>query len=569
MIENRSTIFAFLVFFCTKEIMQAVLLRKEETMNRKKWRTKGICMALVLLLTIGVLAGCGANSADSEKDSAGISIYVGGTIFDSSMDPVKGAMSYGYSFINSALTKVSPDSKYVGDLAKDWKVSKDALTYTFHLKEGVKFHDGSDFTAQDVVFTYNTVKKNQGNNENVDLSRLKSVKADGDYTVTFTLKEPYSSFLDQTALLGIVPRDSYDSKKFDTMPIGTGPWKIAQYDTEQKIIVEAFSDYYDGAPSIPQVTILNMEEDTAIANAKSGQLDVVMVDPNYVSEEIDGMHIENLETMDVRQISLPVTQESNYKTKSGKTIKVGNNVTADKAVRKALAIGIDRQKIIDNALNGIGKPAEGFTSNLVWGNTAEYKDNDKEGAAKLLEGAGWKKGSDGIYEKNGRKCQFTILAPSGDTARYQLAAALAEEAKTLGIQIDLDQKTWDEINALAPSNGVVWGWGQFDPVVLKNLFYTDSFAGGEGTSNSIRYSNKKADQLIDQAINANNQDDAVAAWKRVQEETADDYAYLYLVNIEHSYFVKDNLDISVDTQIPHPHGHGAPVINNMKDWTLK
>lgn len=541
---------------------------RKRNMKRKTWKTRGICIGAVLVLTLGLLTGCGG-SKEKETAQEGISIYVGSTIFDSSMDPVKGAMSYGYSFINSALTKVNPESEYTGDLAEEWKVSKDALTYTFKLKDGIKFHDGSDLTAEDVVFTYDIVRKNQGNNENVDLSRLESVKAEGEDTVRFTLKEPYSSFLAQTALLGIVPSDSYDSKTFDTMPVGTGPWKMVQYDTGQKMIVSAFSDYYEGAPSIPQVTILNMDEDTAIANAKSGQLDAVMVDANYAGEKIEGMHIENLETMDVRQISLPVTKETEYRTKSGKTIKVGNNVTADKAVRKALAIGIDRQKIIDNALNGIGKPAEGFTDNLVWGNTAQYKDNDKAGAAKLLEAAGWKKGSDGIYEKNGRKCQFTLLSPSGDTARYQLAAALAEEAETLGIRIDLDQVTWDEINLQAPSSGVVWGWGQFDPIVLKNLFYTDDFSAGEGTSNTVRYSNKEADKLIREAMDANNQEEAVAAWKKVQEVTADDYAYLYLVNIEHSYFIKDSLDISKDTQIPHPHGHGAPVINNMKDWTQK
>lgn len=535
-------------------------------MKLKKRAPRVMCLILTLLLIAGIFAGCGDKS--SEDTSEGISIFVGGTLFDGTLDPVKGAMSYGYSFINSGLTQVNPSSEYVGDLAEKWSVSDDALKYTFKLRKGVKFHDGSDFTAEDVVFTYKTVKENQGNNENVDLSRLESVKAADDYTVVFTLKEPYSSFLDQTALLGIVPSDSYDSKKFDTMPIGTGPWKVSQYDTDQKIIVQAFGDYYGGAPSIPQVTMLNMDAETAIANAKSGDLDVVMVESTYAKESVKGMHIENLETMDVRQVSLPVTKESTYKTKDGQTIKVGNNVTADKAVRKALSIGIDRQSIIDNALNGIGKPAEGFTSNLVWGNTASYDDNQKDLAAKTMESAGWKKGKDGIYEKDGQKCQFTVLAPSGDTERYQLAAALAAEAKNLGIQIDLDQKTWDELSTAAASNGVVWGWGQFDPVVLKNLFYTGAFTGN-GTSNTIRYSNKKVDSLIDKALGANNQKDAVSDWKKVQSETADDYAYLYIVNIEHSYFVNDSLDISVDTQIPHPHGHGAPVINNMKDWTLK
>lgn len=533
-------------------------------MKNKSLLKKGIGILLLLIMSAGVLSGCGKTSSEEE----GISVYIGGTIFDGSLDPVKGAMSYGYPFTNNALTKVTPESEYTGDLASDWKISEDALTYTFNLKEGIKFHDGSDFTAEDVVFTYNEVKNNQGNNENVDLSRMESAEATDDYTVTFKLSEPYSSFLDQTACLGIVPSDGYDSKTFDTVPIGTGPWKVIQYDTAQKIIVQANEDYYGGVPSIKQVTILNMEEDTAIANAKSGELDVVMVDPNYADEEVKGMHIENLETMDVRQISLPVTAETSYITEDGQKIIVGNNVTSDKAVRQALAIGIDRQKIINDALNGIGKLAEGFTSNLVWGNTTSYEDNRKDEAAELLEAAGWIKGDDGIYEKNGKKCEFTILSPSGDTARYQLAAAVAEEAKTLGIKIDVDQKTWDELSTAAASNGVVWGWGQFDPVVLKNLFYSDSFTGN-GTSNTIRYSDAEVDKLVEEALNSNNREDAVKAWKEVQTATADDYAYLYIVNIEHSYFVKDDLDISVDTQIPHPHGHGAPVINNMNEWTLK
>lgn len=528
-------------------------------------------MLMVMALSISILAGCGSGNGEQTQETgrdSSISVYVGGTIFDGSLDPVKGAMSYGYPLINNALTKASPSSKYEGDLAADWSVSSDALTYTFQLRKGVKFHDGSDFTAEDVVFTYETVKKNQGDNTAVDLSRLESVTAEDDYSVTFKLSEPYSSFLDQTACLGIVPSDGYDREAFDTKPVGTGPWKVAQYDMDQKIIITANSQYYDGAPAILQVTILNMEGDTAIANAKSGQLDVVMVDPNYAGETIEGMHIENLETMDVRQISLPVTPEASYTTEDGQKITVGNNITSDKAVREALAIGIDRQKIIDDALNGIGKPAKGFTGNLEWGNAAEFEDNKKQEAAELLESAGWKKGKDGIYEKDGQRCQFSICSPTGDTARYQLGTAFAQEAKEMGIQIDIEQKTWDELYQTAASVGIVWGWGQYDPIVLKNLFYSKDFKG-TGTDNTVRYSNKKADALIEAAMNANNHEDAVAAWKKVQEATAKDHAYLYLVNIEHSYFVSDRLDISIDTQIPHPHGHGAPVLNNLKDWTLK
>lgn len=538
-------------------------------MKRKTVRKIAAVIALLCLGAV-VLTGCGGSSSGSGSgtDGDGISIYVGETIFDSSLDSVKGAFSYGYPVINNALTKVTPESTYAGDLALDWEVSSDALTYTFHLREGVTFHDGSDFTAEDVVFTYNTVKENQGGNDSVDLSRMASVEATDDHTVVFTLTEPYSSFLDQTACLGIVPSDGYDSRTFDTMPIGTGPWKVIQYDTAQKMILGANEDYYGGAPSIEQVTILDMEEDAAIASVRSGELDLAMVSPNYVNEEIDGMHIENLETMDVRQISLPVTPQESYRTESGDTVTVGNDVTFDRAVREALSIGIDRQTIIDNALNGIGKPAEGFTDNLEWGNTASYEDNRKDEARALLEAAGWEEGKDDIYEKDGLRCEFTVYAPSGDTARYQLAQAVAEEAEKIGIKIDVDQATWDELDTEAFTSGVVWGWGQYDPVVLRNLFYSGAFTG-TGTANTVRYSNAEADRLIEAALDANSREASVEAWKQVQSVTADDYAYLYIVNIEHSYFVSDDLDISVDTQIPHPHGHGAPVINNMNQWTLK
>lgn len=538
-------------------------------MKRKTVRKIAATIALLCMGAV-TLTGCGGSSsgAGSEADGNGISIYVGGTIFDNSLDPVKGAFSYGYPVTNNALTRVTPESTYTGDLATDWEISSDALTYTFHLREGVTFHDGSDFTAEDVVFTYDMVKENQGGNDSVDLSRMASAEAVDDYTVVFTLTEPYSSFLDQTACLGIVPSDGYDSRTFDTMSVGTGPWKVIQYDTAQKMILGANEDYYGGAPSIEQVTILDMEEDAAIASARSGELDLAMINPNYVDEEIEGMHIENLETMDVRQISLPVTEEQSYRTEDGRTVTVGNDVTADRAVREALSIGIDRQTIIDNALNGIGKPAEGFTDNLEWGNTAVYEDNRKDEARGLLEAAGWQEGEDGIYEKDGLRCQFTVYAPSGDTARYQLAQAVAEDAEKMGIKIDVDQATWDELNTEAFTSGVVWGWGQYDPVVLRNLFYSGAFTG-TGTANTVRYSNDEADRLIETALDANNREAAVEAWKQVQSVSADDYAYLYIVNIEHSYFVSDELDIAVDTQIPHPHGHGAPVINNMDKWTLK
>lgn len=541
---------------------------------------KIVIFALVCMLGILPLSSCGttdtpspsqgnpeisvpgeASPADSQTDLDHISAYVGTNIFEDSLDPIKGAMSYGYSFTNAALIKVDEKSEYIGDMATDWDISEDGLVYTFHLREGVKFSDGSEMKAQDVVFTYETVKSHQAENENVDLSKLSSVKAVDASTVEMTLSEPFSPFLDTTAMLGIVPADAYDRVAFDQNPIGTGPWKVVQYDANQQIIVEPNPYYYEGAPSISRVTLLYMDNDTALAAARSGQVDIVMVSPDYASEQIEGMHMIPLETMDIRMISLPVLPAQERE-----GVTVGNDVTADPAVRQALAIGIDRATIIEHAFNGIGKPAVGFTGNLLWASEDAYSDNRKQEAIALLEKAGWQDtDGDGIREKDGVVCTFDVYAAED---RFVLAAALAEDAKELGIQIVPHASGWDEIYQHTNTAGVVWGWGQYSPTVLSSLFDSKNVFSGS-TDNVVGYQNEQVDTAIKQAMGATDQETARANWKEVQTLVREDIPYLYLVNIEHCYFVSDRVNISVDTQIPHPHGHGSPIICNMKDWTLQ
>ncbi|MBE5838841.1 ABC transporter substrate-binding protein [Butyrivibrio sp.] len=508
------------------------------------------------------------STVEAADDAESINVYIGGSIFDSSMDPVKGFMSYGYPFVNEALIQADTNSEYVADLATDWEVSEDALTYTFNLREGVTFSDGTPFTAEDVVFTYEEVQKNQANNENVDLTKLKSVEADGDYKVVFTLNECYSPFLDTVAMLQIVPSDSYNSETFDTAPIGTGAYKVAEYDTNQQIILQINDSYWGGTPDIEQVNIISMDQDTAYSNAVSGQLDVVMVGSTYINETIDSMTLHKLETMDVRNVSLPTLTEQVMKDSQGNEYNVGNNVTSDIAVRKALSIGINRQEIIDNAFNGEGKPAVNFTDNLPWASTDDYEDNQVDEAKKILEDAGWiDADGDGIREKGDLKCSFDLIAPGNDEDRYKLATALAENAKNLGIEINVRNESWDVAVVEENTTPIVWGWGQFSPTVIYSTYDSEMFLEAQ-YANVTGYTNADCDAAIEKAFAASNQADANAAWKEAQAIGDSEYPYLYLVNIEHSYFVKDNLDISEATQIPHPHGHGSPIICNLKDWVL-
>lgn len=312
-----------------------------------------------------------------------------------------------------------------------------------------------------------------------------------------------------------------------------------------------------------------MDSSAAFAAAQSGQLDIVMVGAGYAKETVPGMKLEAFETMDVRNISLPVIAEQTKTDASGAEVTVGNNVTSDLAVREALSIGINRQEIIDHAFNGVGVPAVNFTDNLVWASTEDYPDGRRDEAEKLLEDAGWTdEDGDGIREKDGQRCAFDIYAPGGDEDRYRLAVALGEDAANLGIEITVKTATWDEVVSLQNTAGFVWGWGQYSPTVLNSLFKSELFLTG-GYDNPVGYRNDAVDEKIEEALSSNNQKDAIAAWKEVQKIADAEYPYLYLVNIEHCYFVNEDLDLSPNTQIPHPHGHGSPIICNMSDWSWK
>jgi peptide/nickel transport system substrate-binding protein len=235
-------------------------------------------------------------------------------------------------------------------------------------------------------------------------------------------------------------------------------------------------------------------------------------------------------------------------------------------VRKALSVGINREAIIQNAYNGIGKPAYGFTDNLVWAYTEQSGDSQKEEAIAILEEAGWVLGNDGIRIKDGVRCEFDVFAT--DTSRFLLASAVAADAAELGIKINPLTTSWGEMGNSRFSTPVMWGWGQFDPMVLNSLLYSELFLTSSW-SNVVGFANPQTDGFIDAAIGASSEDEAIRNWKEAQRVANDHYPYLYIVNIEHCYFVSDRLDISLATQIPHPHGHGSPIICNMKDWKLK
>lgn len=169
--------------------------------------------------------------------------------------------------IQSTLTVTTPDLKIDYDLAKTMEVSEDGLTWTVDIRDDVKFTDGEPLTAEDVAFTYNTLRDTSSVN---DFTMLKEAEAaDGD-TVVFHMNRPYSIWPYTMAIVGIVPEHAY-GPDYGENPIGSGRYVMKQWDKGQQVILEANPDYYGEAPKMKKVTILFMEEDAAFAAAQSGQ----------------------------------------------------------------------------------------------------------------------------------------------------------------------------------------------------------------------------------------------------------------------------------------------------------
>lgn len=286
--------------------------------------------------------------------------------------------------IQSTLTVTEADLSIGYDLATDVETSEDGMTWTVTIRDDAKFTDGEALTAEDVAFTYNTLKETSSVN---DFSMLKQAEAIDDVTVVFEMERPFAIWSYTMAVTGIVPEHAYGTD-YGTHPIGSGRYILKQWDKGQQVILEANPDYYGDAPKMQQVTILFMEEDAAFAAVRAGQVDVAYTAASYADQSVPGFSLLDCETVDNRGFNLPAVPE----TVREDGVKIGNDFTADVQVRRAVNLAIDRQEMIDHVLNGYGSPAYSVCDKMPWYNDEmERISYDPEKAEEMLDAAGWKK----------------------------------------------------------------------------------------------------------------------------------------------------------------------------------
>lgn len=541
----------------------------------------------VLILGISILAGCGdsaqtggqneavtqtgGSSTEQENEAQAEERDTVIVAMGTTSEPAAGfdpCVNWGCGehchepLIQSTLLRTTADMEFENDLATDYQVSEDGLTWTFTIREDVKFSDGEPLTAADVAFTFDTALASA--NSEADLSMLERVEAPDDKTVVFHLTKPYNAFLYTLAVFGIVPEHCYEAGAYGENPIGSGRYLLKQWDRGQQVILEANPDYYGKAPNIKTVIILFMEEDAALAAAKAGEVDIAYTSATYSEEQVDGYELLACKSVDSRGISLPTKPSGNSVTVEGDMVyEGGNDVTCDLAIRQAMSYGLDRQAMIDNVLNGYGQVAYSVSDNMPWSSEDMKAPYDEQKAKQLLADGGWKDSDgDGILEKNGTAASFTVYYPSTDSVRQALTAEFSNQMRKLGIEVLYEGLgNWDELYLKMYSDPIIWGWGSNSPVENYQLYHTN------GACNYTGYSNEETDRLFDEALAATDMDESYALWQQAQAAVGPkgEALWVWFANIDHLYFVRDGLKVA--EQKLHPHGHGWSIVNNVDEWS--
>ena len=540
---------------------------------------KNMARLLSLVLVMGTLAGC-SNTSSSDSDNKTKSaveqrkennelVVAVGAEPEAGFDAITGGHGSITKVFFSTLMKRDKELGWENDLATNYKVSDDKLTWTVTIRDDVKFTDGEKLTAEDVAFTYETTKKSS---TEVDLTMIKEVKAIDDTTVQFTLTRPMSTFVEKLGVCGIVPKHAYDDN-FKDNPIGSGPYKFVQWDKGQQVIAQVNEDYYGEKANIQKLTMVFLDTDAAYAAVKSGDVDMASINGDLAKEEVKGTKILDIPSIETYGVEFPMVKNTGEKTDSG--YEIGNDVTSDEAIRKALNTAVDRQGMVDGVLNGYGTVSTTGLEKMPWLNKDTVLDeseyNNMDEAKKILSDGGWKDSdNEGILEKDNTKASFKLLYTSGNY-RQELGLEFQKMAKELGIEITLEERTWDTILEDIHKEAVLFGFGSGDPSELYNLYYSKAANTAVEWDNAGFYSNKKVDENIDKALNCESEDDALKYWQKVQLDgdsgasAKGDAPYCWLVNANHVYIVSENFDIGSPVVQP----HGGRIFDNVTQWSWK
>jgi peptide/nickel transport system substrate-binding protein len=527
-------------------------------------RSRVVVIAGAAALLVTACGDAGTADARSGSAPAELRLAIGGEPEDG-FDPTLGWGRYGSPLFQSTLLARDADLDVVPDLATAWSVSDDGLVWTVDLRTDATFTDGEPVTAEDVAYTFTTASQSGGLTDVTALAEAVVVDPD---TVELRLTRPQSTFVNRLVSLGIVPAHAH-GPDYAREPVGSGPFRLLQWDEGQQLIVERNEGYYGPRPAFQRIVFQFTGEDATVASASAGQVDMAAVPAQLAGTQAPGMRLVSVPSVDNRGIVFPYVPDTGATTEDGRPL--GNDVTADRAVRRAVNLAVDRQALVEGVLEGHGTPATGPVDGLPWYEPASaVEDADPAGAEDLLEAGGWVDADgDGVREKDGVPAAFDLLYPAGDSLRQDLALSVVDMLAPVGIEVTARGESWEVIEQRLHADAVLFGWGSHDPTEMYDL-YSSTQAGVEYW-NPGYYADPEVDAHLEAAMAATDQETANREWRAAQADRqgggfgpAGDAAWAWLVNLDHTYLVDECLDLG--TPQIEPHGHGWPITAGIAGW---
>ena len=464
-----------------------------------------------------------------------------------SLNPAAGLLSESYTLYElmyDTLIGLDLSGTYYPELAESWDVSEDGTVWTFHLRDGVKFHDGTDFTAEDMAFSIQFYKDHEEFPYlNSYTLNFETVEAADDSTLVITLGEPIGNMESQLLFLYALPKHIWEGIDFDEAltfenleMIGSGPFKVVNYVRDQSIELAANTDHYLNPPKIGGVIFQTYENPDALVQAlREGQADLITdVPPTTIASLRQDANITVQEggTRSLRDIIFNVVPDDKCPAEGG--VCSGHPALQDKVVRQALAHATDKQQIIDVALLGLGKPGLSMVPRSLgdWFNS-EVQDYayDVDLANQMLDDAGYKDtDGDGVREMpdGSQPLQFRFLIPSDIVTGAREGDLIKAMWADVGIAIDVQVLEPDTVTAACcPAfdyDVLLWGWGADpDPAFLLGVLTTDEIDTGFSETG---YSNPTYDQLyLDQSRAVDHDERKAIIWE-MQKIAIEDVPYI-------------------------------------------
>jgi len=456
--------------------------------------------------------------------------------------------------IFDGLTAHNGENEVVPALAESWEFDAESCTYTFHLVQNAKWHDGEAFTAEDVKFTIEAIMDPENGSENApNYEDVQEITVIDDHTIAFRLAAPNVAFIGYMSM-AVLPRhllegEDMQSSDFFRAPIGTGPYKLSSWDEGQAITLVKNEDYFRGAPNIDQVIFKIVPDDNAKAlQLRSGELDLALLTPK------DAQLFSNDPAYSCYDM-----QTSDYR---GILFNFWNPYwTENRDIIPAICYALDREAIVNAVLLGQGMPAYGPLQRNIYNNEdVQQYTYDPDMARSVLENAGCTLGEDGFYYRNGEKLGFTISVGAGDQVRLDIAQISAQLLRQVGLDVNVEvpvQVDWGGQQAY------LIGWGSpfdADDHTYK-VFGTDKGANYSG------YSNAMVDQYLTEARQSDDPAIRAAAYDAFQVELANDPAYAFICYVDANYVADAGIrGICADTVMGH---HGVGIFWNIAEWTIE